>query len=99
MGELGFILAAAVATYLTRLGGFGLGGRELPPVLERFLAYVPVAVFAALIAPGLAAGDGPWAARAVGVVAAAIVVRRTRQLWAGLAAGMAVVWLVGALAG
>jgi len=99
MGEFWFILAAALVTYLTRLGGFALGGRDLPPVVGRFLAYVPVAVFAALIAPDLGLGGGQWAARGLGLAAAAAVVWRTRQLWAGLAAGMVVYWLVEAVGG
>ncbi len=99
MANLGVILAAALATYATRLAGFGLGGRELPPALGRFLAYVPVAVFAALIAPDLGRGDAQWAARGLGIVAAAVAAWRTRQLWAGLATGMAVYWLARSLSG
>jgi branched-subunit amino acid transport protein len=97
MANIGFILAAALVTYATRIVGFGLGGRELPPALGRFLAYVPVAVFAALIAPDLGLGDAQWAARGLGVVAAAVAAWRTRQLWVGLATGMAAFWLVGLL--
>jgi branched-subunit amino acid transport protein len=94
MGSIGFIVAAAVATYAIRLAGFGLGGRAIPPPFERFLAYVPVAAFAALIAPDLGLGDPQWAARGLGIIASALVAWRTRQLWAGLGAGMAVFWLV-----
>ena len=95
MANIGFILAAALLTYATRIAGFGLGGRELPPVLGRFLAYVPVAVFAALISPELGLGDTQWAARGLGVVAGGVVGWRTRQLWAAVVAGMAAFWLVG----
>ncbi len=93
MANLGIIVAAALATYATRLAGFGLGGREVPPVLGRFLAYVPVAVFAALIAPDLGLGGADWAARGLGVAVASVAVWRTRQLWAGLALGMVVYWV------
>lgn len=93
MANFGLILAAALATYATRLLGFGLGGREIPPALGRFLAYVPIAVFAALIAPDLGFGNAELAARGFGAVAAAIAAWRTRQLWAGVAMGMAVFWL------
>lgn len=98
MANIGFILAAALVTYATRIAGFGLGGRELPPALGRFLAYVPVAVFAALIAPDLGLGDTQWAARGLGVVAAGVVGWRTGQLWAAVAAGMAAFWLAGLFA-
>lgn len=99
MGNLAFIVAAAVATYATRLGGFALGGRELPPLLGRFLAYVPIAVFAALIVPDLGLGGEQWVARGIGVVAAAAAAWRIRQLWAGLLAGMLVFWLVRGIGG
>ena len=97
MANFGFILAAALVTYATRLTDFGLGNRELPPALGRFLSYVPIVVFAALIAPDLGLGDTQWAARGLGVVAAAITGWRTRQLWAAVAAGMAAFWLAGLL--
>jgi branched-subunit amino acid transport protein len=94
MANLGLIVAAALATYATRLAGFGLSRRTVPAGVNRFLTYVPVAVFAALIAPDLGLGSGQWAARLLGVAAASLAVWKTRQLWAGLAAGMVVFWLV-----
>jgi branched-subunit amino acid transport protein len=54
---------------------------------------VPVAVFAALIAPGLAVGGGEWLPRLLGAAAAVVAVLRLRRLWAGLVTGMAVYWL------
>ena len=68
-----------------------------PPLFGRFLTYVPVAVFAALIAPDLGLGSADWLPRLLGVAAATLAVWRTRQLWAGLAAGMVVFWLVRAI--
>jgi branched-subunit amino acid transport protein len=94
MANLAGIVAAALATYGTRLAGFGLSQRAVPPALNRFLAYVPVAVFAALLAPDLGLASGQWPARLLGVAAASVAVWKTRQLWAGLAAGMAVYWMV-----
>lgn len=94
MANLGLIIAAALATYGTRLAGFGLSQRTIPPLVNRFLTYVPVAVFAALIAPDLGLTNGQWPARLLGVAAASTAVWKTRQLWAGLAAGMVIFWLV-----
>ena len=96
MEQVGLITAAAVVTYATRVAGFRLAGRTLPPALERFLAYVPVAVFATLIVPGLELGGatGLALARGAGIVAAAAAVWRSGQLWAGLLAGMTVFWLL-----
>ncbi len=97
MGSLGVILAAAAVTYGTRLAGFALAQRRLPPLFGRSLAYIPVAVFAALIAPDLGLGTAELLPRLLGIVAAAVAVWRTRQLWAGLAAGMAMFWLIRAI--
>lgn len=97
MGDMGLIVAVALVTYGTRIAGFALGQRRLPTVVDRFLAYVPVAMFAALIAPDLGLGSEQWAARLLGVAASALAVWKTRQLWAGLLVGMAVFWIVRAL--
>jgi len=97
MGNMGLIVAVALATYGTRIVGFALGQRRLPAIVDRFLGYVPVAMFAALIAPDLGLGGEQWAARLLGVAASALAVWRTRQLWAGLVVGMAVFWIVRAL--
>ena len=63
-----------------------------PPSFDRFLAYVPVAAFAALIAPDVAHGPGALAPRLLGVLAAAVAVWRLEKLWAGLLLGMAAFW-------
>jgi len=97
IAHLALVLAVAIATYTTRLSGFLLRDRVVPPVLDRFLAYVPIAAFAALLAPGLAPTNGQWLPRLIGAAVAALVVLRTRHLWAGLAAGMALFWCVSAL--
>jgi branched-subunit amino acid transport protein len=99
MDKLALILVVAVATYATRLAGLTLRGSRIPPLLDRFLAYIPIAVFAALIAPNLGIGTSQMAPRLIGVVAAALVVLRVRWLWAGLVAGMAAYWLARAVMG
>lgn len=91
--HLGIILASALVTYGTRYVGFALDQRSFTPGFGRFLAYIPVAVFAALIAPDLGIGTTELPARLLGVVAASLAVWLTRQLWAGLAAGMIIFWL------
>lgn len=94
MSQIAVILGVAAVTYAARISGFLVGDRAIPRLLDRFLQYVPAAVFAALITPDLAVGGGELAARLTGVVVAGIVVLRVRLLWAGLAAGMATYWLV-----
>ncbi len=94
LSNMGLVIVLAVVTYATRITGFKIGDRRLPPALDRFLTYVPVASFAALAVPGVADGAGTLPARVVGAVAASIVVLRFSYLWAGLLAGMGAFWLV-----
>ena len=93
MSKLALVLAVALATYGTRVAGLALRERRIPPAMERFLAYVPMAVFAALITPSLGVGTGEVAPRLLGAGAAALAMLRVRQLWVGLVAGMAAYWL------
>ena len=99
MTHAAVIAAAAAVTFGTRLTGFLVGDRPIPATVDRFLQYVPVAVFAALVTPDLSVGGGELVARIAGIIAASIVVLRVGQLWAGLASGMAVYWIVRALFG
>ena len=73
----------------------GLARRtDLPDFWVRFLHFVPIAVFAALVTPSLEGDQGEWGIRLVAAAAAALAVWRTRQLWAAIAVGMAVFWLL-----
>jgi branched-subunit amino acid transport protein len=97
MANLWLILAVAVVTYATRVSGLWLGRRgrhTIPPAVDRFLGYVPIAAFAALIVPDVADGPGALPARLLGVLAAAFVVARIGALWAGLAVGIVSFWVV-----
>jgi branched-subunit amino acid transport protein len=82
-----------VVTYGSRLAGFSLR-RELPPFWVRFLHFVPIAVFAALVTPSLAGGEGEAEIRLVAAALAALAAWRTKQLWFALAVGMATFWLL-----
>lgn len=99
MDKVALVVIVALATYATRVVGFTLAGHRIPPLLDRFLAYVPLAVFAALITPNAGVGTRQVAPRLIGLVAAALVVLRVRGLWAGLVAGMAAYWLARAALG
>lgn len=97
----GFLLAAR----LKNRKGSGDGAGETDEsqgraraVFDRLLGYVPVAAFAALIAPGLGFGTPEMLPRLVGAAVAAVVVLRVGHLWAGLAAGMATYWAASTLA-
>jgi branched-subunit amino acid transport protein len=95
MTAMPLILILAVVTYLTRVAGFSLAGHTVPPWIDRFLTYVPVAAFAALIASGLGAGTPEIAPRLIAAWATLAVMLRWSRLWAGLTAGMLAYWLSG----
>lgn len=93
--SLAIIAGVAIATFVTRIGGFTLGERRMPPAFDRFLGWVPVASFAALAVPGLADGAGSFPARLLGAAVAALVVLRFRALPLALAGGLGAFWLAG----
>lgn len=73
MTTVWIILAAAVATYLTRIGGHLVLSRfdSVHPRVEAALDAVPAAVLTTLVAPAmLNAGPAEWVALIVGAVVA-----------------------------
>lgn len=66
-------------------------------VLDGLLGYVPVAAFAALVAPNLGLGTPEMLPRLFGAAVAAALVLRVGHLWAGLGAGMAAYWAASAI--
>jgi branched-subunit amino acid transport protein len=87
-------LAGMVAvTFGSRLAGLLLH-RELPPFWVRFLHFVPIAVFAALVTPSLAGEQGEGEIRLAAAALTSLAAWRTRQLWFALAVGMATFWLL-----
>lgn len=87
------ILAAGAITYLTRISGFALGARPIPPALEVFLRFVPIAAFAALAAPGLSGTDSELLPRLLGAGLASVAVLKFGRLWLCIAVGMTTFWL------
>jgi branched chain amino acid efflux pump len=87
-------LAGMVAvTFGSRYAGLALR-TELPGFWIRFLHFVPISVFAALITPSLQGGLGEGEIRVVGAVATALAAWRTKSLGISIAAGMVVFWLL-----
>ncbi|EUB96162.1 branched-chain amino acid transport [Rhizobium sp. CF080] len=69
------ILAAAVATFLTRIGGYVLITRmkTIPPRMEQALNAVPAAVLTTLVAPAFF--NGGWDVRIAMLVALVVGIR------------------------
>jgi branched chain amino acid efflux pump len=87
-------LAGMVAvTFGSRYAGLALR-TELPALWVRFLHFVPISVFAALVTPSLEGGLGEGEIRVAGAVATALVAWRTKSLGLSIAAGMIAFWLL-----
>ncbi|MCO5730275.1 AzlD family protein [Rhizobium sp. SSA_523] len=69
------ILAAGIATYLTRIGGYVLITRmkRIPPRMETALNAVPAAVLTTLVAPAFF--DGGWDVKSAMLVALLVGLR------------------------
>jgi uncharacterized membrane protein len=97
----GLLLAARLQDRKAESGvtpeAHGLRGRAWA-AFDGLLGYVPVAAFAALIAPDLGLGTPEMLPRLFGAAVAAAVVLRFGHLWAGLGAGMAAYWAAASLA-
>jgi branched-subunit amino acid transport protein len=91
------ILLLGVGTFVLKAAGpVLLGGRKLPALLDRFVAVLPAALLAALVAVQTF-GDGPRLvldARAAGVAAAALCLWRRQGFLVVVAAAMATTALV-----
>ncbi len=85
-------------TFGSRLVGLTLQMR-LPPFWLRFLHFVPIAVFAALVTPSLQGSRGEGGIRVAAAALGAVVAWRTRQLAFAIAAGLAAFWLLRLLPG
>lgn len=97
MANLLIFVGMALVTYLTRFTMLAvLGHSAPPPLLRRWLRYVPPAVLAALIVPATLAPQGRvevglpvWS-----VLAGVIVAWRTRSVLWTILGGLASFWLL-----
>lgn len=96
---LGIILGMACVTYLPRvLPVWLLSSRDLPPVVTRWLSFVPASILSALLAPALLVRDGSIAFNAhnlelLAAIPTFLVAWRTKSFFGTVAAGMACVAL------
>jgi branched-subunit amino acid transport protein len=86
-------LGMLIVTFGSRYAGLMLRG-DLPPFWLRFLRFVPVAVFAALVVPQLPGSRGEWLPRLIAAALGGFAVWRARQLWVAVLVGMAAFWLL-----
>lgn len=89
-------IGMALATYFTRYTMIAVLGRDVAPLVRRWLRYVPAAVLAALVAPAALAPGGhvELGVRAWAVLAGAVVAWRTRSVPWTILGGMAAFWFL-----
>lgn len=93
------ILATGLITFTLRLSFIYLHGKaEFPAWFRASLQYVPAAVLAAIVLPGILMPHGTLDLslhnpRLIAGFVAALVAWRTRSLLATIVVGMAVLWL------
>lgn len=90
------VLGMVVVTFGSRLAGM-LMKSQLPPFWARFVRFVPIAVFTALIIPSLEGTQGEGLPRVLGAIFCGLLAWRTKQLWIGLFAGMLGFWVLRSL--
>ena len=96
MENLVIFAGMALVTYFTRYAMIAALGREVPPLLRRWLRYVPPAVLAALVVPAALAPQGNLeiGLRAWAVVVGAVIAWRTRSVLWTILGGLAIFWLL-----
>lgn len=105
MSEWVVIVGAGVVTFLTRASFIVFADpHKFPHAFRVALAFVPAAVLAAIVLPGLAMPHGaldlsPANPRLLAGVAAVAVALKVRNPLASIVAGMAVLWGLQALGG
>ncbi len=99
MDALVIFAGMGLATFFTRFALIAALGRELPPLVRRWLRYVPPAVLAALIVPAVFAPQGRLeiGLSALAVMAGAVVAWRTRNVFWTILGGMLTFWAVRAV--
>jgi branched-subunit amino acid transport protein len=94
------IVLAGAGTFLLRLSFLALVRGDVPPLVRRILRLVPMAVMAALIAPGVlpaAEGAGAGWGRPLAALLAVIAARASGSMILTLLVGMAALWLTSIL--
>jgi branched-subunit amino acid transport protein len=87
------LVGMVAVTFGSRYAGL-VRRTELPDFWVRFLHFVPIAVFAALVTPSLEGTEGEWGIRLTAAAVAIAAAWRTKQLWVAIAAGMLTFWLL-----
>lgn len=88
-------LVMGAGVYALRLAGLLLPGAAVPPGWNRALGFLPIALLTALVVTSLAGQADGLGVRLVAAGGGVLVAYRTRQMWACIASGMLLYWLLG----
>ena len=94
MNVIYVLIATAVLIYLCRYSGFTLTWLAASTRLARFLHFVPIAIFSALIVPSLISDPDLLERKVIALALAGIVIRRTRHFGLGIIVGLGLFWLL-----
>lgn len=94
MNSLLLIVVAAGLVYACRLSGFAVSPQRTPPWWQEFLQYVPVAVFAALIVPGVIREPALSGPKVIALLAAGLVIWWTRRFSLAVLTGLGTLWII-----
>lgn len=96
MEKILIFASMALVTFLTRFLMIAVLGREIPPLVQRWLRYVPTAILAALIVPAVLVPNGKiqFGLPALAMLAGALAAWRTRNVFLTMLAGLAVFWVL-----
>jgi branched-subunit amino acid transport protein len=88
------LIATAVIIYLCRYSGFTLTWLAASTRLARFLHFVPIAIFSALIVPSLISDPDLLERKVIALALAGVVIRRTQHFGLGIIVGLGLFWLL-----
>ncbi|MGH2353630.1 MAG: AzlD domain-containing protein [Chloroflexota bacterium] len=94
MSVVWVILCMGGGVYALRLAGLLPRVAVVPPVWERAMGYVPIALLTALTVSSLAGQTGDGLGGIVAAAGGALVARLTGKMWACILSGMAFYWLL-----
>jgi branched-subunit amino acid transport protein len=94
MNVIYVLIATAVLIYLCRFSGFTLTWLAASTRLARFLHFVPIAIFSALIVPSISSEPAFLGRKVIALIAAGVVIRRTRHFGLGIIVGLGLFWLL-----
>jgi branched-subunit amino acid transport protein len=82
------ILAMGAGVFALRLAGLVVPDRSVPAAWDRALAFVPIALLAALAVASLGGSADDIGLRLVATGGGALAAYRTRQMWACIVTGL-----------